>query len=44
MKNNDININLNQASGDDKVSSVTKAVKRVADTIADASWKRTVKV
>ena len=44
MKNNDININLNQSSGDDKVSSVTKAVKSVADTIADASWKRIVKV
>ena len=44
MKNNDININLNQAGGDDKVSSVTKAVKSVADTIADASWKRIVKV
>ena len=44
MKNNDININLNQPSGDDKVSSVTKAVKNAADTIADASWKRIVKV
>jgi hypothetical protein len=43
MKSNDININLNQPSGEDKVSSVTKAVKGVADTIADASWKRIVK-
>jgi len=44
MKNNDININLNQSSGDDKISSVTKAIKGAADTIADASWKRIVKV
>lgn len=44
MKNNDININLNQQGGESKVSSVTKAVKNAADTIADASWKRIMKV
>ena len=43
MKNNDININLNQPGGE-KVSSITKALKSVADTIADAKWTRIVKV
>jgi hypothetical protein len=44
MKSNDININLNQPSGDDKVSSVTKAIKSVTSTIANSSWTRIVKV
>lgn len=44
MKNNDININLNQPAGDDKVSSFTKAFKSIADIIADATWMRIVKV
>jgi hypothetical protein len=43
MKNKDININLNQPGGE-KVSSITKALKSVADTIADAKWTRIVKV
>jgi hypothetical protein len=43
MKNNDININLNQPGGE-KVSSITKALKSVADTIANAKWTRIVKV
>lgn len=44
MKSNDININLNQPSGDDKVSSVTKAIKSITSTIANSSWTRIVKV
>ena len=44
MKNNDININLNQPAGDDKVSSFTKAFKSIADIIADATWMRIMKV
>lgn len=43
MKNNDININLNQPGGE-KISSITKAVKNVADAIANAKWTRIVKV
>ena len=43
MKNNDININLNQPSGD-KVSSIVKIVRIVTDTIADAKWSRIFKV
>jgi hypothetical protein len=42
-KNNDININLNQPSGE-KVSSVVKTVKNVANSIAFAKWTRIVKV
>jgi hypothetical protein len=44
MKNNDININLNQPGGDDKVSSIAKAFKSVVDIIANAKWTRIVKV
>ena len=43
MKNNDININVNQPGGD-KVASATNAVKSVADIIANAKWTRIVKV
>lgn len=43
MKNNDININLNQPGGE-KISSITKAVKSVANTIAEAKWARILKV
>ena len=42
-KNNDININLNQPSGE-KVSSIVKTVKNVANSIAFAKWTRIVKV
>ena len=42
-KDNDININLNQPGGE-KVSSVVKTIKNVADTIAFAKWTRIVKV
>lgn len=44
MKNNDININLNQPGGDNKASSIVKNVKNVFDTIAKAKWTRIVKV
>ena len=43
MKNNDININLNQPSGE-KASSVVKAIKNVTDAISNAKWTRIVKV
>lgn len=43
MKNNGININLNQPSGE-KASSVVKAIKNVTDAISDAKWTRIVKV
>lgn len=43
MKNSDININLNQPSGE-KVSSIVKAVRSVTDTIANAKWTRIIKV
>lgn len=43
MKNNDININLNQPSGE-KASSVVKAIKSVTDAISNAKWTRIVKV
>ena len=43
MKNNDININLNQPGGE-KASSVVKAVKSVTDAISNAKWTRIVKV
>ena len=43
MKNNDININLNQPGGE-KASSVVKAVKNVTDAISNAKWTRIVKV
>lgn len=42
-KNNDININLNQPKGE-KVSSIMKTVKNVADAIAFAKWTKIVKV
>lgn len=42
-KDNDININLNQPGGE-KVSSVVKTIKNVADSIAFAKWTRIVKV
>lgn len=42
-KNNDININLNQPSGE-KASSVVKAVKNVMDVVSNAKWTRIVKV
>lgn len=42
-KDNDININLNQPGGE-KVSSIVKTIKNVADTIAFAKWTRIVKV
>lgn len=44
MKNNNININLNQSSGEPKASVVAKTFKNIADAIADASWKRIVKI
>lgn len=44
MKNNDININLNQPSSEPKVSAITKAAEAVVNEIANASWKRIVKV
>jgi hypothetical protein len=44
MKNNDININLNQPSGEPKASVIAKTFKGIADAIADASWRRLVKV
>ena len=44
MKNNDININLNQPSGEPKASVIAKTFKGIADAIADASWWRIVKV
>ena len=43
MKNNDININLNQPGGE-KASSVVKAVKSVTGAISNAKWTRIVKV
>ncbi|MBO5633117.1 MAG: hypothetical protein J5965_29005 [Aeriscardovia sp.] len=43
MKNNDININLNQPGGE-KASTVVKAVKNVTDAISNAKWTRIVKV
>jgi hypothetical protein len=43
MKNNDININLNQPGGE-KASSVVKAIKSVTDAISNAKWTRIVKV
>ena len=43
MKNNDVNININQPSGE-KVSSIVKTVKSVTNTIANAKWTRIVKV
>jgi hypothetical protein len=43
MKNNDININLNQPSGE-KASSVVKAIKSVTDAVSNAKWTRIVKV
>ena len=44
MKNNDININLKQPSSEPKVSAITKAAEAVVNEIANASWKRIVKV
>ena len=44
MKNKDININLNQPSGEPKASVIAKTFKGIADAIADASWRRLVKV
>ena len=44
MKNSDININLNQPSGEPKASVIAKTFKGIADAIADASWRRLVKV
>ena len=43
MKNNDININLNQPSGE-KISSIVKAIKGAVNTIASEKWTRIVKV
>ena len=43
MKNNDININLNQPGGE-KVSSIAKALENVTEAIADTKWTRIVKV
>ena len=43
MKNNDININLNQPGGE-KASTVVKTVKNVTDAISNAKWTRIVKV
>lgn len=43
MKNNDININVNQPSGEN-VSSIVKAFKNVTNTIANAKWSRILKV
>ena len=43
MKNNDININLNQPSGE-KASSVVKTVKNVTDAVSKAKWTKIVKV
>lgn len=43
MKNSNVNINVNQPSGE-KVSSIVKTIKNVADTIANAKWTRIVKV
>lgn len=44
MKNNDININLNQQGGEPKVSLITKTFNGIADSISNASWKRIFKV
>ena len=44
MKNNDININVNQSSAEPKVSVVTKAFNNVINSIANASWKSILKV
>jgi len=43
MKNSDININLNQP-GDDKVSSITKSIENVTETIANEKWTKIIKV
>ena len=43
MKNNDININLNQPGGE-KASSIVKVIKSVTDAISNAKWTRIVKV
>ena len=43
MKNNDININLNQPGGE-KISSIAKAFENVTEAIADTKWTRIVKV
>ena len=43
MKNNDININVNQPGGE-KVSSVVKTVKNFTNTIANAKWIKIAKV
>lgn len=46
MKNNDINITLNQpsAGGKSKPEAIASTVKGVTDSIANASWKRIIKV
>ena len=44
MKNNDININLNQSNEEPKASIMAKTFKNVANAIADASWKKIFKV
>ena len=44
MKNNDININVNQSSAEPKVSVVTKTFNNVINSIANASWKSILKV
>lgn len=44
MKNNDININLNHPTGEDRVSSFGKVLKGITSLIADAKWSRIIKV
>ena len=44
MKNNDININLNQQGGEPKASIVAKTFNNIANTIANTSWKKIFKV
>lgn len=44
MKNNDININLNQQNGEPKASVVARTFNGIANSIANASWKKIFKV
>lgn len=44
MKNNDINININQKEGESKASFVSKIGSQAVSTIANAGWKKIIKV
>ncbi len=44
MKSNDININISQKEGESKASVVTKVGSHVVSTIANAGWKKIIKV